>query len=191
MQPRKVDGPGPGAYKLPSGIKNGRPKTYEASKTTTFGSCARNFINLPKDTPAPSAYHPVQNRESVPSYSFPKAIDNVQNQIDKESKLPGPGFYQNMKEMANQGHLAKSILGGSKGTTKAETDGGIGPAGYTIFPQHSIPGFVIKEDTSKSKKEYSKDTVPVGPQTYNPVNPNHAKSKHLRTDKGFTSIGNS
>ena len=32
LRPRKVDGPGPGAYKLPSSIQNGRPKTYEANK---------------------------------------------------------------------------------------------------------------------------------------------------------------
>ena len=83
LKPRKVDGPGPGAYKMPSSISNGRPKTFEAGKSTTFGSSARNFVNLPKETPAPNVYHPVHFTEASHSYSFPKAIDNYQSEVHK------------------------------------------------------------------------------------------------------------
>lgn len=96
-----------------------------------------------------------------------------------------------MKEMANQGHLAKSMLGGSL-VTKEVTDTGLGPAAYQHFPQASIPGFMIMDDTAKVKKEEPKDKEPVGPQRYNPFNPNHKRTDHLDPNKkGFTSIGRS
>ena len=60
LRPTKVDGPGPGAYKLPSGLKNGkRAVTQENMKLSTFGNCDRNFSNLPKDIPGPGKYFPV------------------------------------------------------------------------------------------------------------------------------------
>jgi hypothetical protein len=100
--------------------------------------------------------------------------------------LPGPGNYQNMKAMADQHQYAKSMLGGS--TVKKEvTDTGLGPAAYQHFPQHSIPGFVIAQDTSKVRKEEPKDKEPVGPQRYDPFNPNHKRTDHL---KNGNSIGN-
>jgi hypothetical protein len=73
LRPTKVDGPG---------IKNGRPKTYETRKTT-FGSSARNFIDLPKETPAPNKYRPVHFTEASHNYSIPKAQDNYQSEVHK------------------------------------------------------------------------------------------------------------
>lgn len=72
LRPTKVDGPGPGAYKLPSGIKTGKvssnreillthmlknkeklienpdalPKRYQDTTKTTFGTAGRKFIDL-------------------------------------------------------------------------------------------------------------------------------------------------
>jgi hypothetical protein len=44
--------------------------------------------------------------------------------------LPGPGSYDNMKEMKDQGYLAKSMLGGST-IAKPNQDNGVpGPAEY-------------------------------------------------------------
>ena len=86
---------------------------------------------MPKETPAPNAYHAKPFTEASHSFSFPKAIDNYQAEVSKNSMLPGPGNYQNMKELANQNHLAKSMLGGALNKDKKEeTDTGLGPAAY-------------------------------------------------------------
>jgi len=85
--------------------------------------------------------------------------------------LPGPGSYENMKELSAAGHLAKSMLGGSTSAKPNQDNGVPGPAAYQQNPIHSIPGFVIKQDTNKVKLEEDKSKEPVGPQRYNPVNP--------------------
>jgi len=57
LKPKKVDGPGPGAYKLPSSVKV--VKRHPASvNRTTFGTAGRDFVNA-KDVPAPNRYRPV------------------------------------------------------------------------------------------------------------------------------------
>lgn len=44
LRPTKVDGPGPGSHKLPSSV---RVHKRNKSQRTTFGTSARNFIELP------------------------------------------------------------------------------------------------------------------------------------------------
>ena len=52
---------------------------------TTFGTSARNFIDLPKDTPAPNKYRPVHMTEASHSYSIaaPPDLDYKEHQINK------------------------------------------------------------------------------------------------------------
>jgi len=50
--------------------------------------------------------------------------------------------------------------------TKLPDNGVPGPDAYEQNRIHSIPGFVIMQDTSKVKKEDEKDKEPVGPQLY-------------------------
>ncbi len=58
LKPTKVDGPGPGAYKLPSSVKiNKRPDN--AVVQPTFGTSNRATLNLTKSSPGPGAYHPI------------------------------------------------------------------------------------------------------------------------------------
>jgi len=61
LKPKKVDGPGPGAYKLPSSVKTGKrtDSHMDAMKKSTFGSAQRNFSNLPKDMPGAGKYYPI------------------------------------------------------------------------------------------------------------------------------------
>lgn len=70
MKPRKVDGPGPGSHKLPSSIRAKRRPPWSA-KMTTFGTSAREFNDLPKNTPAPNKYRPVVFTEASHAYSIP------------------------------------------------------------------------------------------------------------------------
>jgi hypothetical protein len=58
-----------------------------------------------------------------------------------------------------------------------------GPDTYLITSNDKIPGFVIMQDSQPVKREGEEGAPVVGPQTYNPVNPNHklqSKNK-LRT----------
>lgn len=189
LKPRKVDGPGPGAYKLPGSVKVAKRRTATDGTRTTFGTSERQFNELPKDTPAPNGYRPVHFTEASHAYSIarPPQTDANETYINKQKMLPGPGSYENMKEMKDARHLAKSMLGGST-IQKGPQDNGVpGPAAYNQNPIHSIPGFVIKKDTEKSRVEEDKNKEPVGPQRYNPENPVHKKSDFLQKN----SIGNS
>ena len=105
--------------------------------------------------------------------------------------LPGPDKYNNMQEMYKQDKYAKSILGGTlKKTGEADKDNGNpSPDAYHIPPQHSIPGFVIKPDTQSNNKKDESGKPAVGPQRYNPQNPNHHHSDYLNLAPGITSIG--
>lgn len=72
---------------------------------------------------------------------------------------------------------AKSILGGSTEPKEYLGNGVPGPQAYTQNdPNHRIPGFVIKQDTSVVLKEEDKDKEPLGPQRYNPKNPSHSRT---------------
>lgn len=107
------------------------PESIHANKRTTFGTSARNFIDLPKDTPAPSHYRPVHFTEASHAYSIPRPPQVDLNGSKKGiASNPGPGAYDNMKEMSNQMHLAKSMLGGSTEPKKLPDNGNPGPGAY-------------------------------------------------------------
>ena len=53
LKPAKVDGPGPGAYKLPGSVQVHKAHPAAVSRTT-FGTSAREFSDLPKDVPGPN-----------------------------------------------------------------------------------------------------------------------------------------
>lgn len=156
-------------------------------KLSTFGNGDRNFSNLPKDIPGPGKYFPVQFTEASHSFTFPKTgLDgDVMNKAKVHS--PDPFSYNNMKGMAGQLHLAKSILGGSKDQKADKVNNFPGPAQYSNFPTPAIPGFVIALPQGKSLKEVGKVKDPVGPQKYNPVNPNHHRTDGK--DKPITTFG--
>lgn len=102
--------------------------------------------------------------------------------------LPGPGTYNNMKEMKDLNYQAKSILGGTLKPIKKKGEPDSpknkydtpGPDAYTINPINKIPGFVIHQDSHKVAKDEDPNKEPVGPQRYDPVNPNHGKTSHNR-----------
>jgi hypothetical protein len=93
--------------------------------------------------------------------------------------LPGPGSYNNMKELGDQMNLAKSMLGGSLEYKPLEDNGVPGPDAYQQNPLHSIPGFKIMQDIGKVRVEEDKSKEPLGPQRYHPNNPNNKRSDHL------------
>lgn len=175
LRPAKSDGPGPGSHKLPSTVEV-QKRHKDSTQASTFGNSGRQISNLPLDGPAPNKYHPIHFTEASHVYSFPRAVDNVE--ILKDGQRIGPGEYKNMVGMAESNYLAKSILGGALHPVSKKDDDVPGPAAYTLNPIHTIPGFVIKPADSKSLKEVDKSKDPVGPQRYNPVNPNHKKSDH-------------
>ena len=147
---------------------------------TTFGTAGRKFIDLPQDYPGPGAHRPVHFTEASHNYTIPKAADNYENEIHKTSLLPGPGSYQTQKGVGDLQHLAKSMLGGSIEEKPPVNNGNPAPNAYNLNPLDSIPGFVIKPDTHPNKREEDKNKEPVGPQRYEPHNPNHKKSDHLK-----------
>jgi len=49
--------------------------------------------------PEPGRYRPIQFTEASHAYSFPRAEDDALKQLEKTAMLPGPGRYENMKEM--------------------------------------------------------------------------------------------
>jgi len=71
LKPKKVDGPGPGAYKQPDSVQLQR-RHKDSVNRTTFGTSERNFIDLPKHTPAPNKYRPVHMTEASHAYSIPR-----------------------------------------------------------------------------------------------------------------------
>lgn len=83
MRPTKIDGPGPGNYKLPSCVKveSRTADSIHHHKRTTFGTAGRNFVDLPKDTPAPNKYRPVHLGEASHAYSIRKKHGADLNEI--------------------------------------------------------------------------------------------------------------
>ncbi len=80
-----------------------------------------------------------------------------ETEIKKQKALPGPGAYNNMKEMSTMQQYAKSMLGGSTLKKELKDNGVPGPNAYSQNPMHKIPGFVIKQDSSKVKKDDDKN----------------------------------
>jgi hypothetical protein len=83
LRPTKVDGPGPGAYKLPGSVKieSRTADSIHYNKRTTFGTSGRNFIDLPKETPAPNKYRPVHLGEASHAYTIRKKHASDLNEI--------------------------------------------------------------------------------------------------------------
>ena len=96
LKPRKVDGPGPGAYKMPTSLKTGKrtQSSNDAMKKSTFGNADRNFSDLPKDIPGPGAYYPQKFTEASYQYSIPKEKTGDINAL-KNAQTPGPQQYFN------------------------------------------------------------------------------------------------
>ena len=95
MKPKKIDGPGPGAYKLPGSVQV-KQRHPTAISRTTFGTSAREFIDLPKDVPGPNRYRPVHFTEASHAYSIPHAPNTAEDKIAKQALYPGPHHYNNM-----------------------------------------------------------------------------------------------
>jgi hypothetical protein len=57
--------------------------------------------------------------------------------------LPGPGAYEQKREMGTNMQYAKSMLGGSLEDKPLEESDTPGPNAYDQNPLHSIAGFVI------------------------------------------------
>lgn len=100
----------------------------------------------------------------------------LDRELNKQKKLPGPGQYLNMKEMKDEMHLAKSMLGGKMEASQLVDNGVPGPATYqnilvdekAMKNSNNLPGFRIVQDTSKVRKEEDKNKIPVGPMSYYP-----------------------
>jgi len=137
----------------------------ESVDRTTFGTSERQFSNLPKNTPAPNKYRPVHFTEASHAYSIsrPPEIDINESKINKQKMLPGPGSYNNMKELKDNMYLAKSMLGGSLDYKPLENNGNPGPDAYQQNPIHSIPGFKIMPEIGAKRVEEDKNKEPLGP----------------------------
>jgi len=73
----------------------------------------------------------------------------------------------------------RSMLGGTLDPKKKDGDNFPGPGHYNNFPVNEPPGFRIEIPKGKSAKEVDKNKEPVGPQRYDPYNPNHKKTDCL------------
>ena len=109
IRPRKIDGPGPGSYALPSSIRS--ELSTNEKKKTTFGAAKRDWSDLPKNVPASNTYYPNKFTEATHHYSFPKSQKSEDAKLHKASLNPGPGAYEIRKEGQQEG-LAKTFLGG-------------------------------------------------------------------------------
>lgn len=58
-------------------------------KNTTFGTADRDPLHNSK-TPGPNKYHVVKFTEASHGYSFPVAPRTNENEVIKQSMLPGP-----------------------------------------------------------------------------------------------------
>lgn len=93
LKPDKKDGPGPGSYEAKSSI-NAYKRSDQDEKISkcTFGDGTRNFINIPKNNPAPNNYYPHHFTEASSKYSFPKSL-KLEDTTLKNAMVPGPGSY--------------------------------------------------------------------------------------------------
>lgn len=178
VRPRKAEGPGPGSYKMPGAVTV-RTRHPSAVTRTTFGTAGREFVDLPKWTPAPNKYAVDRfpsNRKYIgtdsagrdrvvelsPGPAFGRARRTNDAEEAREALLPGPQDYDVMKAFDRKedgvpGHLAKSILGGSLDARDHVDNGVPGPGAYHSRTLHSIPGFVMvdpdKQTTSPRTSE--------------------------------------
>ena len=91
LRPKKIDGPGPGSYKLPSGLKTGKRtvSSHDSFKTTTFGNAKRGFVEN-NANPGPDRYDVNKFTEAAYTYSFPKGN---RGELNKNNDVPGPDQY--------------------------------------------------------------------------------------------------
>ena len=80
---------------------------------------------------------------------------------------------------------AKSILGGPLEDKQLLDNGMPGPGAYNANPIHSVPGFVLVPAANTAKRdgadlEKMERTRDVGPHSYQPKNPNLARTDNLK-----------
>jgi len=186
LRPKKVDGPGPGDYALPSSIKqNDRDK--QSHQRSTWGNGEREWSYLPKkddkgnkknkDNIMYKKHQPekIIYQSELPGYLFPKMQKQEMSAKDKNMAHIGPDKYH-IPPLA-QG-TAKRILGGSLKPPQLVDDLVPGPGAYEADAKQSVPGFVIAAPRKKTPNKDEKKE-PVGPQRYDPHCPAHT-SKSIK-----------
>ena len=93
MRATKVDGPGPGSYKMPKQYMEGK-KPLDIVKRTTFGTAARGTLDRRAENPSPSKYRPSKFTEASHGFSFPRAPNAADAGIKRDYReAPGPATY--------------------------------------------------------------------------------------------------
>ena len=153
LRPKKVDGPGPGDYKLPGSVKIHR-RNANSTQHSTFGGASREWSDLPQNTPGPTAYSqifpkPPEHRAfSSDGFAFPK--DGEKGGTGGFMKIaanPGPGSYN--PTLLKNG-TSKPILGGKLDPGKAKESFVPGPGKYDPEDLNSIPSFLIVNPKKKA-----------------------------------------
>ena len=133
LRPKKVDGPGPGDYIMPSSIKQ-KPRHARSTQGSTFGGGSRDWSDLPQNTPGPTAYSqlypkpPEQRAFSNDGYSFPKEGEKGgHGGFLKISANPGPGNYNPQLQKSG---TSKPMLGGKTDPLRDKDSGVPGPGKY-------------------------------------------------------------
>ena len=192
LKPTKVDGPGPGAYRMPKQYQAGT-RLVEALRETTFGTAPRGFSDLPKANPSPAHYRPVHFTEASHAFSIPRAPNPIEMQQKKAlQNLPGPHEYD-LKALTMAENKRPIMMKGQNVCDIKLKDNGVpGPASYNQIMKQSIPGFVIAENRAKVNKTDEKKNH-VGPATYTPFNMNLQQTNTLAYNNNMkiTSIGHS
>lgn len=153
LNPKKVDGPGPGDYKMPSSIQN-----KSKNKGHTWGHGQRDWAYLPKDKDKGA-----KNKKD--DYMFRQApVEKFQSQLagNKFSKAERTGVkpievnrrggdgsmsFPAIKPFGSDGY-AKTMLGGSIATKELKDNGVPGPGTYSAEPwkhKDNVPGVKISE----------------------------------------------
>ena len=111
LRPTKIDGPGPGSYKMPKQYQEGK-RPLDIVKRTTFGTAGRGTLDRRVENPSPSKYRPSKFTEASHGYSFPRAPNAAEVQHKRDFReAPGPATYNvEHLDLANQKKLAKSML---------------------------------------------------------------------------------
>eukprot|EP00352_Strombidinopsis_acuminata_P005172 CAMPEP_0176366144 /NCGR_PEP_ID=MMETSP0126-20121128/20973_1 /TAXON_ID=141414 ORGANISM="Strombidinopsis acuminatum, Strain SPMC142" /NCGR_SAMPLE_ID=MMETSP0126 /ASSEMBLY_ACC=CAM_ASM_000229 /LENGTH=334 /DNA_ID=CAMNT_0017723445 /DNA_START=434 /DNA_END=1438 /DNA_ORIENTATION=+ len=139
LRPIKVNGPGPGSYKLHDSEEYSE-EMLKANKIVLLVILKREWSQLPKKNPAPNAYSMTQHMGSedagrLTGYSFPQGSRDDQAAIFRSKLTVGPGSHNTAGPLPftnGTGKLrpGKSILGGPKGEKKTLDNGFPGPGHY-------------------------------------------------------------
>lgn len=128
----------------------------------TFGKAPRGAL-LTNDGPAPNKYRPVQFTEASLTYTFPKAVSQMDTL--KEGSKVGPGEYKNMIGIADLAECKSEIprFGKASRSDPSMKDNGFpGPDSYNVAGKHHIPGFRIFKPGTHTRRVENKTKV-VGP----------------------------